>query len=65
GRVTHESHLPGLNAWARVRDWRVGRIQEMANVEVFPGSRLTAEDILEFSADDKFGFSHVFLATGA
>jgi dimethylamine/trimethylamine dehydrogenase len=59
GRVTRESGLPGLNAWARVRDWRVGRIREMANVEVYPDSALTAENILEF------GFEHVILATGA
>ena len=24
GRVTQESALPGLQAWARVRDWRLG-----------------------------------------
>jgi dimethylamine/trimethylamine dehydrogenase len=59
GRVTQESSLPGLAAWARVRDWRVGRIREMANVEVYLGSKLTAEDIREF------GFKRVLLATGA
>jgi dimethylamine/trimethylamine dehydrogenase len=59
GRVTRESGLPGLNAWARVRDWRVGRIREMANVEVYLDSALTAEQVLEF------GFEHVILATGA
>ena len=59
GRVTQESSLPGLGAWARVRDWRVGRIREMANVDVYLDSRLTAEDIREF------GFKRVLLATGA
>ena len=59
GRVTQESSLPGLAAWARVRDWRVGRIREMANVEVYLDSKLTAEDIREF------GFKRVLLATGA
>ena len=59
GRVTHESRLPGLSAWARARDWRVGRIQEMTNVDVFLGSRLSVEDVLEY------GFSHVVVATGA
>jgi dimethylamine/trimethylamine dehydrogenase len=59
GRITNESSLPGLAAWARVRDWRVGRIREMANVEVYLDSPLTAENILEF------GFEHVILATGA
>ena len=59
GRVTWESSLPGLAAWARVRDWRVGRIREMANVDVYLDSQLTPENALEF------GFDHVFVATGA
>ncbi len=59
GRVTRESALPGLSAWARVRDYRVGQIQTMPNVEVYPASRLTAAQVLEFGAD------HVALATGA
>jgi dimethylamine/trimethylamine dehydrogenase len=59
GRVTHESRLPGLSAWARVRDWRVGRIRELTNVDVFLGSRLSVEDILEY------GFSDVVVTTGA
>ncbi len=59
GRVTRESRLPGLGAWARVRDWRVGRIGEMANVEVYLDSELTPENVLEF------GFTHVLVATGA
>jgi dimethylamine/trimethylamine dehydrogenase len=59
GRVTRESTLPGLGAWARVRDWRVGRIREMANVEVYLDSELGAGDVLEF------GFDHVIIATGA
>ena len=59
GRVTRESGLPGLNAWARVRDWRVGRIREMANVEIYLESELNAEQVLEF------GFEQVIVATGA
>ncbi|MCP4332284.1 MAG: NADH:flavin oxidoreductase [Gammaproteobacteria bacterium] len=59
GRVTTESHLPGLAAWARVRDWRMGRIQQMANVEVYLDNRLTAEDILALD------YQRVILATGA
>jgi dimethylamine/trimethylamine dehydrogenase len=59
GRVTWESSLPGLSAWARVRDWRVGRIQTMTNVEVYIDSRLTRDNVLEF------GFAHVIIATGA
>ncbi len=59
GRVTRESRLPGLAAWARVRDYRLGQIQAMANVETFLESELTAEHVLEFGAD------HLCLATGA
>jgi len=59
GRVTTESHLPGLAAWARVRDWRMGRIQQMANVELYLDNRLTAENILELDCQ------RIILATGA
>ncbi len=58
GRVTRESRLPGLAEWARVRDWRVGQIQRMPNVDVYPGNRMTAEDVLETGAQC------VVLATG-
>ncbi|HUO39269.1 MAG TPA: FAD-dependent oxidoreductase, partial [Mycobacterium sp.] len=59
GRVTRESRMPGLSEWARVRDWRSGQINRMANVEVFLGNRMTAQDVLETAADD------VVIATGA
>ena len=59
GRVTTESRLPGLAAWGRVRDWRMGRIQQMANVELYLDNRLTAEDILALD------YQRVILATGA
>ena len=59
GRVTRESRLPGLAAWARVRDYRIGQIQTMPNVETYLESELTAEQVLEFGAD------HLCLATGA
>ncbi len=59
GRVTQESALPGLAAWARVRDWRLGRLREMTNVELYLDSKLTPENVLDF------GFAHVVLATGA
>jgi len=59
GRVTQESGLPGLGAWARVRDWRAGRLREMANVEIYLDSALTADQVLDF------GFDHVLVATGA
>ena len=59
GRVDQECRLPGLAAWGRVRDYRVQQIQRMANVQIYLGSRLTAEEILEFGAP------HVILATGS
>ena len=59
GRVAHESRLPGLAEWGRVRDWRVGQIAKLPNVEVYRESRLTAADVREM------GFNRVVLATGS
>ncbi len=59
GRVARECRLPGLSAWSRVRDYRVQQLQKMVNVEIYPASRLTAENVREF------GFPKVLLATGA
>jgi len=59
GRLAFETRLPGLSAWGRVVDYRLGRLSIMENVELFLDSRLTADDVLEFGAD------HVVLATGA
>ncbi|MBT5435721.1 MAG: FAD-dependent oxidoreductase, partial [Rhodospirillaceae bacterium] len=59
GRVMCESKLPGLSAWARVRDWRLGRLETMSNVEIFRESRLTARDVMDLAPD------RVVLATGA
>ena len=59
GRVTKESKLPGLSEWIRVRDYRVRQIREMQNVEVYPGSAMTAGDAIDTEAD------HILVATGA
>ena len=59
GRVTLESRLPGLAAWARVRDYRAYQISQMANVQVYKSSPLTSSDVLDFGA------THLALATGA
>jgi dimethylamine/trimethylamine dehydrogenase len=59
GRVTQESKLPGLAEWARVRDWRVGQLERMANVSIYRDSSLAAEHVLEFGA------RHVAIATGS
>jgi dimethylamine/trimethylamine dehydrogenase len=58
GRVTREARLPGLAEWARVRDWRVGQMRRMPNVEIYPGNRLSAQDVLDTGAPS------VVLATG-
>ncbi len=58
GRVNKESRLPGLSAWGRVRDYRLGQIGKMTNVETYLDSRIDAANILEQ------GFERVVLATG-
>lgn len=59
GRVMRESRLPGLSAWRRVADYRLGQIQKATNVTLYRDSALTADDILGF------GFEHVAIATGS
>jgi dimethylamine/trimethylamine dehydrogenase len=59
GRVTRESKLPGLAAWARVRDHRLLQLDKMANVGVYRASRLDAGHVREMGA------AHVVVATGA
>ncbi|MFQ5421829.1 MAG: FAD-dependent oxidoreductase, partial [Anaerolineae bacterium] len=59
GRVALESQLPGLSEWRRVMDWRLTQIEKLPNVAVYPGSEMTAADILEA------GYADVILATGA
>jgi dimethylamine/trimethylamine dehydrogenase len=59
GRVTLESRLPGLSEWARVRDYRVGQLEKMANVAIYRDSRMGAAEIRES------GFAHVVLAIGS
>ena len=59
GRVAKECKLPGLAAWGRVRDYRAHQLGQMANVEVYFDSLLSADEILSF------GFEQVALATGS
>ena len=59
GRVARECRLPGFAAWGRVRDWRVGQLGKLPNVEIFLASEMTAETVRETGA------SMVALATGA
>ena len=59
GRVLRESKLQGLAEWIRVRDWRTGQLDKMANVSVYRESAMTAEDVLAMDVPT------VILATGA
>jgi dimethylamine/trimethylamine dehydrogenase len=59
GRVTRESRLPGLAAWARVRDYRLNQLNKMQQVEILRGSPVSAEDVLQFGA------TRVVIATGS
>lgn len=59
GRVSLERKLPGLSAWGRVADYRLGQISRMGNVTLYRDSVLTAEEVLSF------GFDHVAIATGS
>ncbi len=59
GRVTRESRLPGLAAWARVRDHRVLQIERMRNVTVYRASRLEPDHVREL------GVAQVVVATGS
>ena len=59
GRVSRESRLPGLATWARVRDYRLGRLRRMANVQLLPDNEITADMVLESKC------SLIAVATGA
>ncbi|OZA07969.1 MAG: NADH:flavin oxidoreductase, partial [Rhodobacterales bacterium 17-64-5] len=59
GRVARERLLPGLSAWGRVADYRLFHLKQRPNVQIYPGSRLTAAQVMDF------GFQHVCVATGS
>ncbi len=59
GRVARERLLPGLSAWGRVADYRMGQLAPLPNVEIYRDSRLTLDDIRSMGAD------HTAIATGA
>src|SRR3979490_2477094 len=59
GRLRFETALPGLRTWGRVADWRLGQLRERPNVNMYPGSALSADDILGLE------HRHVVIATGA
>ena len=59
GRVSREASLPGIAAWSRVRDYRLGQLGKLPNVDLYPASRMDFDDILGFGA------SRVVIATGS
>jgi dimethylamine/trimethylamine dehydrogenase len=59
GRLSFETRLPGLSAWGRVVDYRLGRLNEMTNVSLYLESTLGVDEIIDLAPD------HVVLATGA
>ncbi len=59
GRLRYETALPGLRQWGRVAEYRLGQLRKMANVSLFAGSDMSADDVAEFAADQ------VVVATGA
>lgn len=59
GRVLAEAALPGLNAWRRVVDYRLGGLAQAPNAQLYLDSEMTAEDVLGFGAE------RVVIATGA
>ncbi len=58
GRVIREAALPGLSEWRRVVDWRLTQIDKLPNVTIYPGSEMSAADVLES------GIRDVIVATG-
>ncbi len=59
GRLLSERRLPGLSEWGRVIDYRIYQISQMANVNTYPGSVMTSQEVTDFRAD------HVVIATGS
>lgn len=58
GRVRREARLPGLAAWIRVVDYRLGQIERLPNVD-HAGGAVTADEVLSY------GFDHIAVATGS
>ncbi|MFO1088054.1 MAG: FAD-dependent oxidoreductase [Hyphomicrobiales bacterium] len=59
GRAVRESRLAGLATYRRVAEYRLHQLSKLSAVTLFPGSLMTADDVLATEA------THVALATGA
>ena len=63
GRVLSESQLPGLGAWKRVVDYRLGQLAKLDSVHIHLNSHLDSHQVIEFSRE--LGIQHIAIATGA
>lgn len=59
GRIRWTRRLPTLGDWGRVADWRRTQLDQLPNVEVITGRRLSAADVLDYGA------GIVIVATGS
>ncbi len=59
GRSLAESRLTGLASYSRVKDYRLGRLSTLANVQIYPDNDMTAADVLSLE------IPNVYIATGA
>ncbi|MDB0528377.1 FAD-binding protein [Ralstonia solanacearum] len=59
GRAVAESSLPGLHAWRRVADWRLGQLRKDRHVLMLPENDVNADVALETDS------SLIVVATGA
>jgi len=59
GHLRWLTKLPGCGDWWRVVDYRAEQLRGLRNVEVVCGTRLSAQDVLEYGADI------IVLATGS
>jgi dimethylamine/trimethylamine dehydrogenase len=59
GRINHESELPGMSSYARVRDYREYQLGQKPNVEIYLDNRLSADDVIALE------IPHVLVATGS
>lgn len=59
GRLTFEKTLPGLAAWNRITDYRLGRLNDLPNVSMYLESTLGVDEIIDLAPD------HLIVATGA
>lgn len=66
GRAAREAKIKSLEAWGRVRDYRLLQLRRLPNVGLFAESELEASAVVEFGADEIIvATGSTWLATGA